>query len=240
MDGITTRISKSEIEEACEFAERAYGDEIIGATRYDSKLGATAFYLYHNDCQYIMFRGTNGDPADWVMNLSAIPWRVHGKWAHGGFVAAQSSVWKPIRKRLEPSKKTYCIGHSLGGAMAVLTAHRLTSGYKRPAFRDVRCITFGRPNVWLKSKKPLGDMVNISVVAGSDIVAIVPKLFFSSDSNQDILYLGADGNDYLNPTKEFRDNDRKLSNSISDHMMETSYTPRVKQCQIEAILCDIS
>ena len=161
MQGVTTVLSDAEIKQACKFAEQAYSENIKGATRFDSKLGTTAFYLYKNDVQYIIFRGTNGDPSDWLMNLSAIPWRINGKWAHGGFVAAQNSVWKAIRKRLDPAKKTYCIGHSLGGACAILTAHRLVSG-KRPAFKDVRCITFGRPNVWLKSKKRLKEMVNVS------------------------------------------------------------------------------
>jgi hypothetical protein len=239
MEGITTTLTDREINLACAFAEQAYGEEIGGATRFDSKLGTTAFYLYQNDVQYIIFRGTNGDPSDWLMNLSAIPWRINGKWAHGGFVAAQNSVWKPIRKRLDPSKKTYCIGHSLGGACAILTAHRLVSG-KRPAFKDVRCITFGRPNVWLKSKKRLKEMVNVSVVASSDIVSTVPRLFYSADSNQDIIFFGRDGNDYLNPTKEFRNGDRKLKESISSHMMETSYIPRVNACKVEGLICDKS
>ncbi|MAY04323.1 MAG: hypothetical protein CMB25_01805 [Euryarchaeota archaeon] len=241
MEGITTRITDNEIKQACKFAEQAYEENITNATRFDSKLGTTAFYLLKNDIQYIIFRGTNGDPSDWLMNLSAIPWRIHGKWVHGGFLAAQSSVWKQIRKCLDPSKKTYCIGHSLGGACAVITAHRLSNRHGRsPAFEDVRCITFGRPNVWLKSKTRLKDMVNISVVANSDIVAVIPKLFYQADSNQDIIYFGGDGNAYLNPTKEFRDGDRNLSSSISDHLMESSYSPRVKECKVRDFICDTS
>lgn len=243
MQGITTELTDSEIKTACDFAASAYDESIPGATRYDSKLGTTAFYLFKNDIQYIIFRGTNGDPADWLMNLSAIPWRVHGKWAHGGFVAAQKSVWKQIRKRLDPTKKTYCIGHSLGGAVAILTAHRLVHRHGRsPAFPvgNVRCLTFGRPNVWLKSKTRLKQMVNVSVVASSDIVSMVPRLFFSADSNQDIIFFGSDGNNYLNPSKEFRNNDRRLKNSISSHMMDSSYIPRVNTCKVEDLLCDKS
>ena len=73
MKGITTTLTDSEISTACSFAEQAYEDDIPHATRFDSRLGTTAFYLYQNDIQYIVFRGTNGDPADWLMNLSAIP-----------------------------------------------------------------------------------------------------------------------------------------------------------------------
>ena len=243
MQGITTELTDEEIKKACALAASAYDESIPGATRFDSKLGTTAFYLFSNDVQYIIFRGTNGDPADWLMNLSAIPWRVHGKWAHGGFLAAQQSVWKRIRKRLDPTRKTYCIGHSLGGAVAILTAHRLVHKHGRSvAFpvENVRCITFGRPNVWLKSEKQLKDIVNVSVVASSDIVSMVPRLFYSADSNQDIIFFSRDGKDYLNPSKEFRNNDRRLKDSISSHMMDTSYLPRVDQCKVEDLICDKS
>ena len=229
--GITTTLTNSEIEEACSLAEQAYDESISGATRFDSILGTTAFYMYKNDVQYIIFRGTQ-EGKDWLMNMSAIPWKVNGRWVHGGFAAAQGSVWKKIRARLDPRKKTYCIGHSLGGACATITALKLQS------FENIRLITFGRPNVFLKGKRRLKDIVNISVVAGSDIVATVPRFCYSADSNQDIIYFGKDGNDYLNPSKDFRDGDRRLGDSISDHMMDKSYTPRVDDCKVEDLICD--
>ena len=233
MKGITTTLTNDEIEEACSLAEQAYDESIDGATRFDSSLGTTAFYIYSNDIQYIIFRGTQ-EGKDWLMNISAIPWRVNGRWVHGGFAAAQGSVWKQIRKRLDPRKKTYCIGHSLGGACATISALKLRN------FHDVRLITFGRPNVFFKSKKKLENIVNISVVAGSDLVATLPKIFYQADINQDIIYFGKDGNNYLNPSKDFRDGDRRIGDSISDHMMDKSYTPRVKDCNVEELICDIS
>ena len=69
---------------------------------------------------------------------------------------------------------------------------------------------------------------------------MVPRLFYSADSNQDIIFFGRDGKDYLNPSKEFRNNDRRLKDSISSHMMDTSYLPRVDQCKVEDLICDKS
>ena len=232
MKGITTKLTDREIIKACSLAEEAYNDSIIGADKYESRLGTTAFYKNSNGQQYVIFRGTNGEPSDWLMNLSAIPWRVNGRWVHGGFAAAQGSVWKPIRKRLDPAKTTYLIGHSLGGACATVSALKLRN------FKDVRLITFGRPNVMLRSKKTLEGVKNISVVAASDIVSLIPKIFYGADKNQDIIYMGSNNKNYLNPTKEFRDGDRKLGNSIKDHMMETSYTPRVKNLKVEKLVCE--
>jgi hypothetical protein len=235
MEGITTKLTDKEINKACSLAEEAYNESIVGAIKFESRLGATAFYLKSNGKQYVVFRGTNGDAGDWLMNLSAFPWRVNGRWVHGGFAAAQNSVWKPIRKLLEPSTPIYFIGHSLGGACATVSALRLT---KRSTFKDVNLITFGRPNVMLKSKKTMEGIKNISVVAASDIVSLVPKFFYGADKNQDIIYMGSNNKNYLNPTKKFRDGDRKLGNSIKDHMMETSYSPRVKNLKVEKLICD--
>ena len=222
-----------EIKLAASFSNQAYDESIPGAFRYDSKLGATAFYVNHNGSQWVIYRGTQ-EARDWLMNLSAIPWRAGKRWVHGGFAAAQSSVWKPIRKQLRMHRKTYCVGHSLGGACATIAALKLQAA----GFEDVRLITFGRPNVFLKSKKNMNLTCNVSVVSGSDIVATVPRVAYGPDGNrkQDIVYLAnASDIDYLNPSKEFRDNDRKgyLTEIVSDHNMTTSYLPRTDKLDLE-------
>jgi len=231
-----------EIRLASAYASCAYDKTIPGAFRYDSKLGTTAFFLIHNDSQWIIYRGTE-EPKDWIMNASAFPWRVCKRWVHAGFAISQKSVWKKIRKQLKPARKTYCVGHSLGGAAATVAALRLSQDTKDGAFDDIRLITFGRPNVFVKGKKSMDNLTcNISVVSGSDIVATVPRVFYGPDGgkSQDIIYLSNVGEkDYLNPDKEFRQQDRRahLSELVSDHMMETSYAPRVEKLDLEA-LCE--
>jgi len=227
-------ITKSEIEKAAELAQAAYGDEISGAFKYESKIGACVFLKKTSDAQYIIWRGTNS-PIDWLANLTCIPWRVAGKWVHGGFAFQQNSVWKPVRKQLDPSKLTYCIGHSLGGAAATISAAKLV----RANFKSVKLITQGRPNVWWRSKTDLGADCNVSIVSGSDIVCTVPRTFGSAN-DQTIIFMANDGNDYLNPDKEFRRSDRlqHLKESVSDHMMDTSYLPRIKKLKLEK-LCEL-
>jgi len=75
---------------------------------------------------------------------------------------------------------------------------------------------------------------NLSVVAGSDLVTLVPKMLFGADA-KNMIYHGNDGKDYLNPTKDFRDKDRKgyIKESISDHFMNTSYGPRMENLNLE-------
>jgi hypothetical protein len=56
-------------------------------------------------------------------------------------------------------------------------------------------------------------------------------------SSQDIIYFANTGEDFLNPTKSFRDEDRRanLKEIVSDHMMETSYTPRIEKMDMEKL-----
>ena len=110
---MTLTVTKAELDLAARLAEQAYDDAIPGAFKYESKIGACAYLYKHDDKQYVVYRGTNS-AIDWAANASCFPWRVSGKWVHAGFAISQKSVWKPIRKQLDPSKVTYCIGHSLG------------------------------------------------------------------------------------------------------------------------------
>ena len=229
-----TDVSQSDIQLAASLSAAAYEDSIPGAFKYVSKIGACAYLQKRNDTQFVIWRGTNSG-IDWLANIACIPWRVKGKWVHGGFALQQASVWKPIRKQLNPSVKTYVVGHSLGGACATITAAKLVG----QNFKDVRLITMGRPNTWFRSKTPLGATCNISVVAGSDIVCTVPRTYGSA-ADQHIIFMANDGKDYLDPDKEFRDADRRshLKESISDHMMNTSYIPRIKSLKLEKLCTD--
>ncbi len=230
---MTLRLTKFELDLAARLAEQAYDDAIPGAFKYESKIGACAYLYKHDDKQYVIYRGTNS-AIDWAANASCLPWRVGGKWVHAGFAISQKSVWKPIRKQLDPAKVTYCIGHSLGGASATVAALRLLGhGFSKD---KIRLVTFGRPNVMWRAKAPSGLGCNVSVVSGSDIVAVIPRLLTAAP-DCDIIYCGNDDKDYLNPPKEFRDQDRRshLKELISDHMMDTSYKPRVKNLDLEKL-----
>ena len=116
-------------------------------------------------------------------------------------------------------KRTLICGHSLGGALAELSAAKMWK--KHP---NVNLITFGKPNVFFKGfKRPMELDKQISCVQGSDMVARIPRLCYGPSKSQTMLYFANNGMDYINPDKTLRKKDRKsgaISERITDHMMD--------------------
>lgn len=213
-------------QEAASLALAAYKDEIDGAIKIENKLTSTvAFVKITPECNYLIFRGTNSI-GDWLFNLSAFPAYYNRRWTHGGFALAHKSVWKRILKLLDPKKKTLITGHSLGGALAELSAWACKD------FEDVTMITFGKPQVFVRgSKKKMDHDVQISYVSGSDVVTRIPKFGYRPDANQDLVYFDNWGQVFLNPPKGYVSNDFGLGDSISDHSMN-SYEKMVNDMQL--------
>lgn len=192
----------------------AYKDDMKGALKIESGLTSTvAFFKSTPECDYVIFRGTNSI-GDWFFNLTAIPAYYNKRWSHGGFAAAHKSVWRRIRRLLNPNKKTVFIGHSLGGALAELSAWACRD------FTDVAMITFGKPNVFVRgSKKRMSHKDQISYVSGSDVVSRIPKIGYAPDANQDMVYFDNWGQVFFNPPRGYTKNDFGLGDAISDHSM---------------------
>ena len=113
-------------------------------------------------------------------------------------------------------KRTLICGHSLGGALAELSAAKLWK--KHP---NINLVTFGKPNVFFKGfKRPMELDNQISCVQGSDMVARIPRLCYGPSRSQTMLYFANSMQDYINPSKEVRKEDRSLKDAISDHFME--------------------
>lgn len=210
---------------AAKLSLQAYQD-IPNAIKIVNRWTSTVAYVHKTeDCNYVVFRGTNS-PLDWVFNLSALPWYYNGRWCHAGFVATHKSTWKQIRRQLDPNKKTLVCGHSLGGALAELTAWACRD------FTDLSMVTFGKPNVFFRgSKKKMGHKVQISYVSGSDVVTRLPKFGYVPDSNQDLVYFDNWGRIALNPPTDYIKNDFGLGDSVSDHSM-VSYEKMVNDYPI--------
>ena len=60
----------------------------------------------------------------------------------------------------------------------------------------------------------------ISCVQGSDLVARIPRLCYGPSKSQTMLYFANTGIDFVNPDKLTRDEDRRISDALSDHFME--------------------
>lgn len=217
------------LETGCKYSTLAYKEEISKAIKIESKITSTTAYVIKlKTIDVICFRGTQ-QLGDWLFNISAIPVPYAGRLCHGGFVAAHASVWGKIKKHIDYDKDTLICGHSLGGALAELSAAKIHKKHKR-----LSLVTFGKPNTFFKGFKRSMNLVGqLSVVSGSDLVARIPRLCYGPSSSQKIVYFANNGKDIINPSADVKKNDfmSKKSDAISDHFME-GYEERLF-CYIE-------
>ncbi len=101
------------------------------------------FSARKNDELWIVFCGTN-DVKDWLDNLDARKEMMEHGCVHAGFNHALDTVWESVLKAIGPNgwNNLYCVGHSLGGALAALTGSRLS---RATAWLNLHVITFGQP-----------------------------------------------------------------------------------------------
>jgi len=133
------------------------------------------------DTSVIMFRGTNpSEIQDWFINLSNRSRKVdHGN-VHAGFWTGYDSLHGQLAKVLEASKpkKVWITGHSLGGALAVVCAYRLSS---MENLEIAGVMTFGQPKVGNPAFCKHMDVTlrgrMVHFVNESDLVPRVPPSF---------------------------------------------------------------
>lgn len=99
--------------------------------------------------------------------------RKKGVSVHSGFLAETKKLWKEIIKDIrvfEGELPLWVTGHSLGGAMATITAMKY----------PVEAITtFGEPRVGRKIKKVISNEIHTRYVNGNDIVTKLPPTLLS-------------------------------------------------------------
>ena len=209
---------------AVSWAMNAYKEKNKDAIKIESKWTSTTVYVAkRKSIDIIAFRGTQ-QGRDWLTDALVVPVPYAGRLCHGGFVAAHASVWKEVEKHIDPKKRTLICGHSLGGALAELSAAKLNGKHD-----NINLVTFGKPNTFFKGfKKPMTLDTQISCVNGSDAVARIPRLCYGPSKSQDMLYFSNGGVDYINPSSYLRKKDRGIKDRISDHFME-GYKERLIQ-----------
>lgn len=209
---------------AASWSMNAYKEKNKDAIKIESKWTSTTVYVAkRKSIDIIAFRGTQ-QGRDWLTDALVVPVPYAGRLCHGGFVAAHASVWKEVNKHIDPKKRTLICGHSLGGALAELSAAKLNGKHE-----NLNLVTFGKPNVFFKGfKRPMKLDTQISCVNGSDAVARIPRLCYGPSKSQDMLYFSNGGVDYINPSSYLRKKDRGIKDRISDHFME-GYKERLTQ-----------
>ena len=210
------------LDTACRYANKAYDDEIPNSIKIESKLtSTTAYVVKRKSIDIICFRGT-ASGLDWLTDALVVPVPYAGRLCHAGFVMAHASVWSKIKDHIHPKKRTLFCGHSLGGALAELSAAKLHK--KHP---NLNLVTFGKPNTFFKGfKRPMALDKQISCVCGSDMIARIPRLCYGPSKSQTMLYFANAGGDHIDPAKSFRKEDRSITDAVSDHFM-SGYTERL-------------
>ena len=140
--------------------------------------GAQAYVLSDKDDVLVACRGTEPTQLnDIVADLKTFPVKHHvqGR-VHRGFYAEYNKVIPGIKEALakhnKSGKKTlWVVGHSLGGAMALLVAVEL-----KP---DGGCHTFGQPRVGTREFLKLIDFPYYRYRNNNDLVTVVPPTFFN-------------------------------------------------------------
>jgi hypothetical protein len=139
--------------------------------------GGTQAYLATRDedrMAVLAFRGTEKDFRDIKTDMNARFYRSGATKTHSGFLDAFKLVEPAIRQALEglDGHKLYLTGHSLGGALALIAARRLSCD-------DVAaCYTFGSPKV---GNEEFGDAIKVPiyrVVNAADSVPSLPPTWF--------------------------------------------------------------
>ena len=169
--------------------------------------GSTQGFVAYNDTAiFVAFQGstTNDFAQDWIDNdldVAPQPMPVWGPAVvlHHGFAEAAAVSYHRVRSRVEqllkdrPNRKVWITGHSLGGAVATLTAFRLTHDH---GIKIQGVHTFGAPPVGNNSWKSLFDgtisNMNRWNLQNDPIVSLPPPPIFAHVGRNNNLY--ANGN----------------------------------------------
>lgn len=154
--------------------------------------GAQVYVVSNKNEMVLCFRGTEPkQKSDLVADLNAIPDRGQvGGFVHNGFQTEVDKVWEQVHKEVvsKPKKKPLFItGHSLGGAMATITASRL-----QPVVKAL--YTYGSPRVGSKKFVENCNITHYRHVNNNDAVPTVPFLLLGYRHHSVARYINHYGN----------------------------------------------
>ncbi len=122
---------------------------------------------------YVSFRGTTRDLEDWLRDLEVWPERCpHLGWCHAGFLTGARAIEAMLRRELARGGiPPILTGHSLGGALALLTGGLLSAHGMAP----LAIITFGAPRAgFARLRRVLSKLPIEQYRFGEDLVPTLP------------------------------------------------------------------
>lgn len=166
-----------------------------------------------------------------------VPDKLSGINLHQGFLLSARDIYQEIHTKLKPGYKINTIGHSLGGAAALILAMMLD----RQGFFIDEVITFGQPKVTNISGSRKFKHLNITrLVTPKDIVPLIPPFdpmdmmnfsIFWHQGTEIILYAGREYAILSGAKSMFRAadflNDTPSQQHINNHFM-TTYIAHLK------------
>jgi hypothetical protein len=179
-----------------------------------------AFAAMHADgTALIAFRGTQPDEIrDIATNLQAnqVDWPESGGRVHAGFARAARALLPAVREWLDEGEGAgrqalVLTGHSLGGALATLTASVLPLSL---------LVTLGAPRVGNTAfVAALSNVEMLRLVNGCDIVTQLPPAFSLYAHAVPTSYISCDGRPMHNPDVNFIESDRAQGRAryVVDH-----------------------
>lgn len=144
-----------------------------------------ALVIEEQDCTWVCFRGTEAKPTptrtgwsnffDVIKDLRIFPYRtLLGWWAHKGFAKGAEAWVHKYGSRLNPRKKLYLTGHSLGAAVAVQAVPLL----KAKGVSTTELVVFAEPASWYRGDEHLYQRLQVpstSYINANDFIrAVVP------------------------------------------------------------------
>lgn len=141
---------------------------------YHESHGEVAGIEYTVTGNIVCFRGTD-EVRDWVTNIRFLPWWNKGiGWCPAGYLKTSYLILIEVLTQLAkegiPASELVLTGHSLGGAMAMLSGAKL----KHAGIPPREIVTFGAPKC---GRLKLLDEVTVTQYRnGKDIVPSLPPL----------------------------------------------------------------
>ena len=138
-------------------------------------------FVTSDDAIIVSCRGTEPTKfADIAADLKTIPVRhPRNGMVHSGFYEyanlVYDEIYAQVKKMRKKKENVFVVGHSLGGAMAVLVAEQLAAD--GIPVKELR--TFGQPRVGTREFLKLIDFPYYRYRNNNDLVTVVPPTFFN-------------------------------------------------------------